>query len=358
MNKVDIVIVNYKVPEFLSQCLESIRAALRNVCGKVIVVDNASNDGALPILKTTFPEVTFIENHENVGFSRANNQGIRAGNAPFVLLLNPDTIIGESTLTQCIEEMERTPDCGAIGVRMLNAHGEFLKESKRGSISPFSCACKFSGLSSLFPASPILNRYYLGCLPEDEPHNVNFLAGAFMFMRRKALEEVDLLDERFFMYGEDLDLCQKMRNRGYVCRYLPIPIIHYKGESESADANPQRYADAFYGAMKLFYSKYHPRKNIFDRLILRLISRKKTMAQKNTKKTPPKTNIRYHIDLETTIFLPKEVPSESHIIVTPREGLYDRLLMLMLSLQGRGTTLITYNPEKDIYIGPGGRIRC
>lgn len=204
--KLSIVIVNYRVPYFLEQCLLSVRKSAQGIDTEVWVVDNNSGDGSVEYLQCRFPEVHFVANEENVGFSRANNQAIRLSKGQYVLLLNPDTLIGESTLRTVVDFMDSKPNAGGLGVKMLNGHGRFLPESKRGFPSPWVSFCKLSGLNRLFPHSSRFNRYHLSYLSRDEEHKVEVLSGAFMLMRREALDKVGLLDERFFMYGEDIDL--------------------------------------------------------------------------------------------------------------------------------------------------------
>lgn len=252
-----IVIVNYRVPLLLEQCLEAVQQAARSLsfC-EVWVVDNASGDGSVEYLRERFPYVRYIENSHNVGFSKANNQAIRQTRAEFVLLLNPDTIIPSTTLLESLAEMQMRPRCGALGVRMYDIRGSYLRESKRGFPTPWASLCRFTGLCRLFPHSERFARYYMGHLSDDEPQSVEVLIGAYMFMRRSVLEEVGLLDEDFFMYGEDIDLSYRIYQAGYECRYLPIPMIHYKGESSVLDS--ERYIRSFYGAMKIFYAKYYP----------------------------------------------------------------------------------------------------
>ena len=213
---------------------------------EVFVVDNNSTDGSVEYLRPKFPEVVFIENKDNPGFAKANNQAIRQCTGEYVLLLNPDTVVGED------------PEIGAIGVKMLNGHGVFLPESKRAFPSPWVSFCKIFGLSKLFPNSPAFARYSLPYLDKEQTHKVEVLAGAFMLLRHEALDKVGLLDESFFMYGEDIDLSYRIVLGGYKNLYVPERILHYKGESTKH--GDLRYIRAFYGAMLIFYKKYYPGK--------------------------------------------------------------------------------------------------
>lgn len=353
MPSVDIVIVNYKVPHFVAQCLRSVEAAAARCGANVWVVDNDSQDGSVNYLKPLFPWVHFIENHHNAGFAAANNQAIRLGNAPYVLLLNPDTIIGESTLAHCLEFMERNATCGAIGIRMMDACGTFLKESKRGSVSLWSSFCKVSGLASRFPHSALFAGYYLGHRPDNAPCEAGILAGAFMLMRREAIEKVGLLDERYFMYGEDIDLSVSIRRAGYTCYYLPISMLHYKGESESAAANEARYLKAFYGAMQLYYNKYHPHRPVTRLLLGLMIKMKAKLPHPSRKKEKPSLQQVLDIDVAHAV---DALPNGSVVRVSLQAGHFDAFLSLVRSCEGRGITFLTYNPIEKVTLGPGGVI--
>ncbi len=256
---VSIIIVNYRVKYFLEQTIRSAIEALGGIgdSGEIIVIDNNSGDGSIDFVKSRYGNcVTFIENKENVGFARANNQGIFRAKGEFTLILNPDTIIGSKTLKESIEWMRSHADCGGIGVRMLDGNGTFLPESKRSFTTPWVSFCKIFGLSALFPSSPLFAKYHLRYLPENEPHCVEILAGAYMLIRTDVLKSVGGFDEDFFMYGEDIDLSYRIVEAGYKNYYLPIPIIHYKGESTKKDS--MRYVKVFYEAMLIFFKKHYP----------------------------------------------------------------------------------------------------
>ena len=251
-----IVIVNYNVKYLLEQCLRSVREAAQGIEVETWVVDNASTDGSVDYLRPLFPEVHFIENADNPGFAKANNQAIRLSRGRYVLLLNPDTIVTSEALRGACHFMDSHTNAGAIGVKMINGHGAFLPESKRSFPTPWVAFCKLSGLSRLFPRSPRLAAYSLRYLSDDAVHEVQVLSGAFMFLRHEALRRIGLLDEAFFMYGEDIDLSYRMIPAGYANYYLPFSILHYKGESTHyAD---RRYLNAFYNAMLIFYRKHYP----------------------------------------------------------------------------------------------------
>ncbi|MEN0047757.1 MAG: glycosyltransferase [Bacteroidota bacterium] len=250
-----VIIVNYNVKYFLEQALRSVECAAQNVKVEVFVVDNNSVDDSVAMVKEKFPAVRLVANKHNPGFSVANNQAIRQAKGRYILLLNPDTLVQEDTFERCYTFMEAHPDAGALGVKMIDGSGNFLPESKRGFPSPFVAFSKTFGLSKLFPKSPTFNYYHLGHLSENENHPVDILAGAFMWMRAATLEKIGLLDEQFFMYGEDIDLSYRVIKGGYQNYYLAdTSIIHYKGESTKKGS--LNYVRTFYNAMILFAQKH------------------------------------------------------------------------------------------------------
>jgi GT2 family glycosyltransferase len=256
--KLSIVIVNYNVVYFLDQCLASVYKAIAGsgLQVEVFVVDNNSVDNSNEMVKTKYPNVHLIENRENAGFAKANNQAIRQSSGEYILLLNPDTIVEEETFAKCVAFMDSHKDCGGLGVKMIDGEGRLLKESKRGFPTPWVSFCKLSGLIKLFPHSKRFAGYYMGHLPYNEVNEVQVLAGAFMFLRRECLMgEVGLLDEDYFMYGEDIDLSYRITKAGYRNYYFPnTQIIHYKGESTRK--NSLNYVFIFYNAMQIFARKH------------------------------------------------------------------------------------------------------
>ena len=254
--KLSVIIVNYNVKYFLEQCLKAVQKALNGIESEVWVVDNNSVDGSVEMLTQKFDWVKLIANPENTGFSKANNQAIKVSEGDYVLLLNPDTVVEEDSFSKCIAFMDSHPEAGALGVRMVDGSGNFLPESKRGLPTPAVALYKMFGLNKLFPKSKKFGRYHLGFLPENKINEVEALAGAYMFMRREALTKVGLLDESFFMYGEDIDLSYRIIKDGYKNYYFPeTSIIHYKGEStKKGSAN---YVKIFYQAMVIFARKHY-----------------------------------------------------------------------------------------------------
>ncbi|MEZ5071859.1 MAG: glycosyltransferase [Bacteroidales bacterium] len=258
--KLTVVIVNYNVKHFLTQCLLSVQKAMQGLEAEVFVVDNNSVDGSVAEIRERFPWVALIPNRENLGFSKANNQAIRRAAGEFILLLNPDTVVEEDTFTRCLAYLDAHPEAGALGVRMIDGKGRFLPESKRALPTLRVAFYKMSGLSRLFPRSREFARYHLGHLDEHRTHRVEVLAGAFMMLRKEALDKTGLLDEDYFMYGEDIDLSHRIRLAGYENCYFPdTTIIHYKGESTKKGS--LNYVRLFYQAMIIFAEKHlAPRK--------------------------------------------------------------------------------------------------
>lgn len=263
-----IIIVNYNVKHFLEQCLHSVFASTFPFQFEVIVVDNNSKDDSVAYLTSHFPLVKFIKNEQNLGFAKANNAGIAHASGKYILLLNPDTVLGEHVLAHVCSFMEGHADAGALGVKMINGNGVFLPESKRSFPTPWVSFCKISRLNKLFPNSNLFGRYHLRYLDENKIHQIDVLAGAFMLLRKEALDKSGLLDETFFMYGEDIDLSYRIKLVGYKNYYLPEKIIHYKGES--SHKNEYHYVRLFYGAMILFYKKHFHKYSVFYSIFIQL----------------------------------------------------------------------------------------
>lgn len=255
-----VVLVNYKVPQLTIEAVRSVLAGCRLIEGEVevIVLDNASGDDSMGRFRTAFgaePRVKLLESATNGGFARGNNQAIAEAQGNYLLLLNPDTLVGESTLAYCLTFLRTHPEAGAVGPRLINQSGAMHPECKRGVPTLWHSFCRFTRLYRLAPRSAWLNGYYQGHLSPDEVQQVPVLTGAFLMMRRALYQAVGGLDERYFMYGEDIDLCYTIERAGYHNYYLPTPVLHYKGESEQA-ADRVRYEENFYGAMRLFYLKH------------------------------------------------------------------------------------------------------
>lgn len=258
--QLSIIIVNYNVKYFLEQCLCSVQKAIKEIDAEVFVVDNASTDGSVEYLQKEFQFAKFIVNDRNEGFSKANNVALQQCAGEYVLFLNPDTIIAENILHDCLDFFSTHEKAGAIGVRMIDGSGNFLPESKRSFPSIMVSFFKLFGLSSLFSHSRFFNRYSLGYLPEDAIHEVDVLSGAFLMARRDMLLQLNGFDEAFFMYGEDIDLCYRIQQSGYKNYYLGNKtIIHFKGES--AKQSSFNYVRIFYNAMSVFVKKHYKGSN-------------------------------------------------------------------------------------------------
>ncbi len=233
---------------------------MERVSGEVFVVDNNSIDGSVEMVRSKFPDVHLIANTENLGFSKANNQAMMIAKGEYILLLNPDTLVEEDTFSKALQFMDDHNDAGGLGVRMIDGKGKFLPESKRGLPTPSVAFYKIFGLSALFPRSKKFGQYHLGYLDEFKTHKIQILSGAFMLMRNDALKKVGLLDESFFMYGEDIDLSYRIIKGGYTNYYFPeTRIIHYKGESTKKSS--VNYVFVFYRAMVIFAAKHFSQKN-------------------------------------------------------------------------------------------------
>lgn len=283
MTKLSIIIVNYNVRHFLEQCLISVYNASGNINTEIFVVDNNSVDGSCAMIKERFPQVNLIENKKNVGFSSANNQAIKKASGEFILLLNPDTVVEEDTFEKCLQFMDSNSDAGGLTVRMIDGKGKFLPESKRALPTPVVSFYKIFGFARLFPKSKRFARYYLGHLSENDTNEIEILPGAFMLLRKEALNKTGLLDEDYFMYGEDIDLSYRITQAGYKNYYYPkTTIIHYKGESTKKGS--LNYVYVFYKAMIIFAQKHFSQKNakafsliiniaIYFRALLAIVSR-------------------------------------------------------------------------------------
>lgn len=387
--KVSIVIVNYNVCFFLEQCLYSVQAAISGIDSEIMVVDNNSTDGSVEYLRPKFPEVKFIVNKDNPGFSKANNQALKECQGEYILILNPDTVIGEESIRTLCFFMDEHEKAGATGVKMLDGCGVFLPESKRSFPSPWVSFCKLFGLSKLFPNSRQFAAYSLPYLNPNKQHKVDVLAGAFMFIRHDALKQTGLFDETFFMYGEDIDLSYRMILSGYTNYYLPERILHYKGESTKH--GDIKYIRAFYDAMLIFYQKYYPRSGWIMRLVVRTALGFKTVwtscfGRKNTNTTKHKYKKRRALILcdEANFENLKKICSErvpslefinhwnlneeramdainrrnqmkgfTDIVFSYPDMRFEQMLLFMDTMPNKTTTYHIYNEHSNHLISPG-----
>lgn len=264
--QLSIIIVNYNVRAFLENALVSIRKAMQGIDGEIVVVDNASDDGSAEMVRGKFPEVRLIVNDRNIGFAAANNRGLESCSGAYLLLLNPDTILREDTLRVMVGFMESHPDAGLAGCRIMNPDGTLQLACRRSFPTPWIALTKIVGLSTLFPRTRLFGQYNLTYLNPDETYEVDAVSGSFMMVRRAVVEAVGELDEQFFMYGEDLDWCYRIKRAGWKIYYVhETQIIHYKGES--ARRSNLDEVTLFYEAMRVFVRK-HFRRGIFSDLIL------------------------------------------------------------------------------------------
>ncbi len=255
MIDLSIVIVNYNVKFFLAQCIASLYESSDTLKKEIIVVDNASQDGSVEFIKRLYPTIISIENKENLGFSKANNQAFNICNGKYILVLNPDTIVSKDTIQLCYNFLKEHSEYGAVGVKMVDGKGNYLPESKRGFPNVGSSFFRFANLDKIFPKSVFFNHYYLGNLSENEDQDIEVLTGAFLFTSKSIIKELKGFDEDFFMYGEDIDLSKRIFEQGAKIRFLAsTSIIHFKGESTKR--NSLQYIKRFYGAMKIYADKH------------------------------------------------------------------------------------------------------
>ena len=250
-----IIIVNYNVKEFLQNLLHSAEKASSRISKEIIVIDNASDDGSVDIIKQKFPTVKLVENKNNIGFGSANNQGLKIAQGKYILFINPDCIVSENTFDKMISFFNEHPDCGLAGCKILNSDGSLQLACRRSFPGPWTSFTKVTGLSNLFPGTRIFARYNLTYLDENRTHEVDAVSGSFMMIKRDAYEKVGGFDDQFFMYGEDLDLCYRVQKAGFKVYYVPdTQIIHYKGESTKRSNLDE--TKLFYDAMHKFVKKH------------------------------------------------------------------------------------------------------
>jgi GT2 family glycosyltransferase len=254
-----VVIVSFNVRADLLRCLESIYASRQDAAFAVWVVDNASRDESAAAVAEQFPQVRLVRNCDNVGFARANNQALRAIDSEFVLLLNPDTLVGNHVFDETIAFLRGTPRAATVSCKLVTANGSLDLACRRSFPTAFDGLCRAAGLSRLFPRSPHLARYNVTYLDENQTSEVDAINGAFMMVRRAAIDEVGLLDEDYFMYMEDLDWCYRFKAAGWGVFYHPTTtVVHLKGRS--GRQNSGRMIRAFFESMELFVRKhYRPR---------------------------------------------------------------------------------------------------
>ncbi|NPD91523.1 glycosyltransferase family 2 protein [Xylanibacter muris] len=253
--KLSVIIVSYNVKFYVEQCLHSLYKAIDGIDAEVFVVDNHSKDDTVRYIRRRFKKVKLIDLNNNLGFARANNIAINQARGEYILLLNPDTFVGEKTICGTLDFMDSHQKAGGIGVCMYNSDGTVAMESRRGLPSPLTAFYKMCGLCSRYPRSKRFGKYYMSYLPWDTSQCIEVVSGAYFMLRRKAVDEVGMLDEDFFMYGEDIDLSYRLLKGGWENWYLPLPILHYKGESTHKSSFS--YVHVFYRAMLIFFRKHY-----------------------------------------------------------------------------------------------------
>lgn len=268
MTDISVVIVNYNVKDYLYKCLNSIFESIFNLTIEVIVVDNNSTDGSIEFLKSKFQNVDFISLNQNLGFGKANNIGIKKANGKYILLLNPDTLLSKDTFSNLYKYMEQNLDVGISTCKILNGDGTFQESCRRGFPTPIAAFSKLFGIQKLFPNSKALGKYNLTYLDENDITEVEAVSGSFMFFRGDLLKKINGFDEDFFMYGEDLDICYRVKKLNYRIMYVPeTSTIHYKGEStKRSNINDIK---VFFDAMQIFVKKHYS-KSFFFLSFLRL----------------------------------------------------------------------------------------
>jgi GT2 family glycosyltransferase len=324
--QLSIIIVNYNVKYFLEHCLLSVIKACKNVAVEILVVDNNSTDGSKEYLEPKFSNVRFFWNTQNLGFGKANNFALPFAKGEYILFLNPDTIVPEDCFTNCLAFFENHANCGALGVRMIDGAGNFLKESKRSLPSPSAGFFKMFGFAEMFPSSKFFAQYYAGHLPEKENNKVDVLAGAFMMLSKKAISLTNGFDESFFMYGEDIDLSYRIQKAGQQNYYLgETTIIHFKGESTQKKS--ENYIKHFYGAIKRFVDKHYSQQK-FKRVLMNLVvGSAKIIAKINSVFFSEKANVIPNPPLFLILFGNED--QEKHII----ELIKDSASMILTNTQ-------------------------
>lgn len=357
--KLSVVILNYNVRYFLEQCIRSVQTAIQFTDAEIIIIDNNSSDDSCDMVKTMFPEILLIENKDNVGFSKANNQAVNVAKGEYVCILNPDTAVAEDTFITSLKYAESIPDVGAVGVYLMDGTGAFLPESKRNLPTPKASLYKLLGIG---------RDYYANHVNKNKSGQVDILVGAFMLLKRSVYNEVKGFDEDYFMYGEDIDFSYKISQAGYKNHYFgEATVLHYKGESTKKD---KVYYDRFYGAMRIFYRKHFKTNFIFNTIVsfgvfVAKHSKKKKVLKTDTSKTIDKQvyvlteNLSLLKKISDTLVKPvkpvsktifsDETISNSHFIFDVDYMPYAQIFMVMRKFSAKGNTF-RICPTKANYI--------
>jgi GT2 family glycosyltransferase len=262
--QLSVIILNYNVRYFLEQCVRSVQKALENIDAEIIVVDNNSSDDSCLMMKQLFPQITLIENKENLGFPKGNNIAVQQAKGEYICILNPDTVVAEDTFEKILNSKFQIPNSqlGIIGCKLIDGTGNFLPESKRGLPTPYVAITKIFGL---YEISNFFGKYYAQHLSENQSGKVDILVGAFMVMKRDLYIKVGGFDENCFMYSDDIDLSYMIQKLGKDNFYFhETSVIHYKGESTVRD---EKYLERFREAMQFFYKKHFKKSWFFDKFL-------------------------------------------------------------------------------------------
>ncbi|MDO8461048.1 MAG: glycosyltransferase family 2 protein [bacterium] len=292
MIDLSIIIVSYNTKEFLLKCLQSIIENIGDLKIEIVVVDNASTDGTISEVQSYSSKLKIIENAKNVGFSKANNQGVKEANGRYLLFLNPDTIVHSKTLEEMVEFMDNNKEAGAATCKVELPNGKLDDASHRGFPTPWRAFCYFSGLSKILPRSKLFSGYSLGFMNLSVTHEIDACAGAFMMVRKEAGEKIGWWDEDYFWYGEDLDFCYRLKQKSWKIYFIPdVSILHYKGVSggikeisnhitTATEETKIRATKARFEAMRIFYKKHYQNKypEIITWLILQGINLKERLS--------------------------------------------------------------------------------
>lgn len=359
--KLSVIILNYNVRYFLEQCILSVQRSIKSVDAEIIVIDNNSQDDSCKMVKNRFPNVTLIQNKENVGFSKANNQAVKVAKGEYVCILNPDTAVAEDTFVKCLQYADSIENLGALGINLMDGTGSFLPESKRNLPTPKTSLLKLMGLGG---------SYYANHISEEGKGEIAILVGAFILLKKSVYNEVGGFDEDYFMYGEDIDFSYKITKSGYKNHYIgSISILHYKGESTKKDSE---YLDRFYGAMHIFYKKHFKTNFIFNSLVnLGVFIAKKTAKRySNRSALISKEKSNTYVTTENLILLKNlseaskneikttsktifsdETITNSHIIFDVDYMPYSQIFIVMKMLSGKGNTFRISPPGCNFILG-------
>lgn len=311
MIDLSIIIVNYNVKEFLLNLLDSINIASKNISVETIVIDNASDDGSVELIRQKFPDLTLIVNKINVGFGAANNQGMQIAQGKYFLIINPDTIVREDTFLKMIHFFDHAIDAGIAGCKVLNPDGTLQLACRRSFPGPWTSFTKVIGLSALFPNNRILARYNLTYLNENQTYEVDAVSGAFLMMRKEVYKKIGGFDEQFFMYGEDLDLCYRAQKSNFKVYYVhSTEIIHYKGESTKRSGLDE--TKVFYNAMHLFVRKHFSSSFLIESLLQFAILFRKLFAFANIYKLTIFSIVVDFFTFSLAVFLAEKFYSNLH----------------------------------------------